>query len=103
MVTLMERRRAVAFDNIPSVRISRFSRHFLAIASPVFIHQNRTSIFYINFPLYSIDLILYISNSDENNNVAVRRLRPKAANIAFNNKTKCMFLFSISDEYKSVK
>ena len=36
MVTLLERRRAVAFDNIPSVRISRFSRHFLATRETIF-------------------------------------------------------------------
>ena len=35
-VTLLERRRAVEFDNIPSVRISRFSRHFLATRETIF-------------------------------------------------------------------
>ena len=41
MVTSLERRRPVAIDNIPSVRISRFSRHFLATRETIFAGDDR--------------------------------------------------------------
>ena len=41
MVTSLERRRPVAIDNIPSVRNSRFSRHFLATRETIFAGDDR--------------------------------------------------------------
>ena len=50
MVTLLERRRAVEFDNIPSVRNSRFSRHFLATRETIFAGDDRQPLKVVNLP-----------------------------------------------------
>ena len=65
MVTLLERRRAVEFDNIPSVRISRFSRHFLATRETIFEGDDSKPIFLVI--LNKEDFLVILDNEETQN------------------------------------